>query len=449
MTLRLSNLPPCRDNSCTVSSCKTTVPGGTAIRILTNQYVLPTLLALGFTTAAFLFFRSAPAADLMAVYLAGQQFEAGRLDQIYTSGNVLFDLRVPDSWRDLANAHALGELNLYPFVYPPLWAFLAGKLTLIATPQTIFAAAHLINPLLLAGTSVLAWRIMRPHLSLPVWMVLGLAIAVLTPIGFIALFQNQPQILVSFLIVLAIERRRSNAPVQAGLALALAASIKLFPVVLVLFWLARRDRPAIGAFVGFGACLAAASLLVGGLRLHLDFLRQVAVISETVMFTQISFNLDTLLGQVLPQAVRVSVLSNTPGGVASGMFVAAKPLWLGLSTKALLVVGLIYFWRAAKRCDETYLYCHLWPAMVVFVSLLSPLSWAYHYLSMVFFVPFLWDRSSRLLHRLLAALFVSLISLPVMFNLSALPAPFLLVQVIGTCVMAGFIILFLRPEISK
>ena len=46
------------------------------------------------------------------------------------------------------------------------------------------------------------------------------------------MFQNQPQILVSFLTVLALERAMRGHERTAGLALAVAAAIKVYPVLL-------------------------------------------------------------------------------------------------------------------------------------------------------------------------------------------------------------------------
>ncbi|MDX1739050.1 MAG: glycosyltransferase 87 family protein, partial [Alphaproteobacteria bacterium] len=61
---------------------------------------------------------------------------------------------------------------------------------------------------------------------------LGL-VAFLVPFG-LALRENQPQILVSFLILLAIERERAGWNIAGGAALALAASIKLYPALFAL-----------------------------------------------------------------------------------------------------------------------------------------------------------------------------------------------------------------------
>ncbi len=392
------------------------------------------VLALSLSAVTFIFFRGVASSDLMAVYLAAEQFNAGHLDQIYTQGHATFDLAVPDSWRALAAAHGLASMRLYPFIYPPLWAAIAAPVVSLISPQSVFTIASLLNPVLLALSAGLAWRILRPQMALDRWMVAGLAIALFTPIGFVALFQNQPQILVSFLILLALERRRADAPVAAGLALALAASIKLYPVLFVLIWLARRDWPALRAFLLFGVGLGLASLLVGGIALNLEFLRQVRIISNTVLVTHLTFNLDSMLGQIFLGGQFSRTVPTAPGATLYAGLQAAKPLALGLLTKAIMIAGLAGFWALSRRATTARLYRNIWPALLIFVSLTSPLSWAYHYLSAVFLFPLLLAPRRHPWQTALTVAVLIPISLPVILYVP---------QIWGTLAMATLTVLFL------
>lgn len=124
-----------------------------------------------------------------------------------------------------------------PVCISPIWAFVSGWLTTITTIETVVNWANTINPLLIVCMVILAWRASGSTMSAHSYTLLGLLVLVLTQIGIVLILQNQPQIFVSLLIVLALERHRSGAPLTAGAVLALAAAIKLYPALLaLLFW---------------------------------------------------------------------------------------------------------------------------------------------------------------------------------------------------------------------
>jgi len=398
--------------------------------------------------ASLVFFRAGTSSDLIALYLAGKQFAAGQIDQIYAGGKQVFDLGVPDSWPAVAGALGLGDIRLYPYIYPPLWAAVTAPLTTLLSAQTFLAIASLLNPALMALSAALAWRIIRPRMSLTGWMASGLAIALITPIGFVALDQNQPQIAVSFLILLAIERRRARAPVSAGIALALASSIKLYPLLFIVIWAARRDWAPLRAFAVAGALLGLASLVVAGIDLNLEFLRLLGRISASLVIMPITFNIQSLLGQFLGADHLAPVPAAAPETVAQSGLIAAAPFLLTWVVRGIMIAGLGLFWRMARAADDTRLHRAIWPALLIFVSLVSPLSWAYHYLSVVYLFPALMGRAVARLRRLATVSLVLVISLPVML-LPAMgatpwqPIPLFPGQIGGTLAMAGIMVLFL------
>jgi len=396
-----------------------------------QDLILTALLIAAFTAVSVLYHRGVPSSDLMALYLAGQEYAAGNMDGLYPVAPV-FDLSVPVDWRQLAAAHGLGDMVLYPFIYPPLWAAVMAPLSTMISPQTLFFAATVVNPILLGAGAVLTWRILRPAFTLPRWVGLCLLLALLSHIGLIALYQNQPQILVSCLILLAIERARADAPVAAGAVLALAAAIKLYPLFFVVIWLASGNRRAVLAFSAYGAALGGLSLLLAPIATHQQFLAQLAAVADTVVLTNLVYTFETALGQFALKG------QFTLSAIGAG-FVAAKPLWLGLLGKAALVAALALIWRAARRASSARLYTAIWPAALILVSLFGPLAWAYHYLTVTMFLPALLFRPTD---RLLAlALFLPL-SLPVLTALSALPLPFFAGQLAATLALTGLAALF-------
>jgi len=417
--------------------------------LIGGQATMLALVTMVMVAISWGVFATAPSSDLMALYLAGQAFGTHHLDQIYPAAAPLFDLSIPQSWPDLARQAGLGDLQLYPYIYPPLWAGLAAPLTKLISAHEFFALARILNALLMTLSAVLAWRILRPHMSLARWVMAGLALALITPIGFVALYQNQPQILVSALILLAIERSRAKAPVSAGIALALAASIKLYPLLFIVIWLGRRERAALLSFGASGAVLALASLAIGGLALNLVFLERIAMIAHTVLVTQITFNFASLFGQFLSPDLHALASADHANAVLIAGVYGSKTLLASLTVKAVLLAGLALAWLGARLSrDERTLYGAIWPALLILVSLTSPLSWAYHYLSVVFLFPALLIAPRQPRQRIVAALALAAISLPVMVFLSRLPVPFMLAQTVGTVALTVLIGSFLRMPSS-
>jgi len=95
-----------------------------------------------------------------------------------------------------------------------------------------------------------------------------------------------------------VERHRAGAPLTAGAVIALAASIKLYPALLALPFLASGNRRAFGSFVVIGASLGGLSIALAGWPLHSLFLAEVGRISGTVMSTIHTYSFDAIIGQM-------------------------------------------------------------------------------------------------------------------------------------------------------
>jgi len=410
-----------------------------------RDFLISAILITSVLTIAISTFISSPSADLMAVYLAAEQFAAGNFDQIYSAPAATFDLSVPDTWRQLAEAQGLGDIQLFPFIYPPLWAAAFGSLTEMASPTAIFTASHVINPVLLLGTIFLAWRILRPSTSLALWLLLGILAIFPTIYGFIALHQSQPQIFVSFLIVLAIERSRYNRPVSAGMVMALAASIKLYPLLFVAIWVATGQRRSVKSFFAFGLLLGITSLALGGIDLHFNFLKQISTINDTILLTQLTLNFDALLGQFFLSEAFSPNAQAAPHLTGSTGVNAVKPMAFEMLSKALLLTSIVVIaWRASKS-TETAVFRQFWPALLILVSLFGPLSWAYHYITAVVFIPSLLLAGPRRLPFWLSVILLIALSIPGVSYLSSIEMNFYLVQAIGTIGTALLALTFLLP----
>lgn len=352
------------------------------------------ILVLAFFVLVWPVFRHGNSADLLAVWSAGLAMEAGASGQVYPPATVPFTMLPPQPWLDRLRAEGF-DGEVYPFLYPPLWAWAMGKLSAVASYDTIRAVASVANPLMLAATVLLAHRIAAPAMRRSLFVLVGLLLLMLPPVGMIALFQNQPQILVSFLTVLALERALHGQQRAAGVALAVAAAIKLYPVLFALLWLASGKRRAFGAFCLTGAGLAAASVAVAGWPLHETFLHLIAGISRSVLITPISYTLDAVIAQVaMTDSLAFVVSPDDPDipGAALGWHAMAKPPLMALAGQVAQLAALAVFARMLMRRPGPAAEAAIWPLAMTVLALLGPVSWGYHYIAPVAFAPMIFDR---------------------------------------------------------
>ncbi|KAA9008214.1 glycosyltransferase family 87 protein [Histidinibacterium aquaticum] len=330
-------------------------------------------------------FAGDPSPDLMATWLAGYFFEQGA---VYPGSEGVFTMQPPDAW--IAELDAAGhEGVVYPYVYPPLWAALASRVVGVLPFPLVEIVATLVNPLLLCGMVWLAARTARDSdVSVPLMTLAGSLLLLATLPGAAALEQNQPQIIVSFLVVAAIERSRAGAPVTAGLALAVAAAIKVSPALLVVAWLgAGRYRESL-VFAIAGLCLALASVLLAGWPMHAAFLAELDAIRNTVLATFFTYGVDPVVAGLVPAGESQFILGR--GGETAWHVVEKPAVWSMLSTLAMvtiLAVAAVRFHAASRDGREPDVLGY--PVFLVAVTLVSPLAWGYHYLAPMAFLPHL------------------------------------------------------------
>lgn len=346
-------------------------------------------LSLAFLAYVYVKFGVAHSPDLSATWLAGQFFEADQLDLVYPRDEGVFTMLIPEAWWDHLKAEGREEVY-YPFLYPPLSAWAAGKVGSLIGMDDFVAYFGFLNPILLLGTLLLAMRTcgVKGRLRL-LWLAAGILALLFTSIGLVAIEQNQPQILVSFLVVAAIERSRADAWKTAGALLALAAAVKLYPAFLAVIWLGERRWRSLVSFGVVGALLGLLSIALAGWPLHAEFLRLIALLRESAVVTSFNFGLDSALAQLLWRDDLVFVASrDNPIGIAHphGWKVLAKgQVWSAASTIALLGLTLalaLHTWRSGRPLGIL-----VYPAFLAALAFLAPLSWGYHYLSTLAFAP--------------------------------------------------------------
>ncbi|MCF2871975.1 DUF2029 domain-containing protein [Octadecabacter sp. G9-8] len=322
-------------------------------------------------------------ADLFAMWLAGDFMAMGRLDQIYPSSAVMFDMTTPSEWWPYVQATD-PDARIFPYIYPPLWAKLVSWLTQITTFAVFDTVFLFVHQALLIATTYLAAKMcgFRGLSALLVVAVTYEALILTMPIG-IALGENQPQILVSFLIVYAFERAQSGAPRAAGILLALAAAIKVYPVLFIVIFAARRNWRAVVAFGIAGGALGLTSIALAGWPLHADYLSMLGVLSKSVIVTNFSFSADALYAGAILEDQLLPVYQPSTAEEQIGWAAIAKgPIWHAVSSIAQIAAIAGVAFLAARRPHDPLIV----PFAVTLFALVSPLSWAYTYLPAYVFI---------------------------------------------------------------
>lgn len=328
-------------------------------------------------------------ADLRSLWLAGTFYPTGEIGSIYPLSDGVFSMSAPEIWVRTIQAEGI-ETAVYPFIYPPLWAWVMSLVVPITTMSELGRIMGIINPCLLILSALLAMRIAAPLMPRPLFFAIGLFIAATSLVFLLPLSENQPQIIVAFLTLLGVERARQGAGIAGGLAMALAASIKLYPALFALMWLAAGDRRAATSFALFGGALGLISIAVAGWPLHAAFLSEVSAISNTVLMLRSNLSLDSMIGLLtLPADAAQHGDTLATGGTTNWAFTPKPPLWAGLSIglQLALLALLLLLARRTKLADPL-----IWPFAFTVVAWVSPLSWMYYFIAPFLFLPAIFDR---------------------------------------------------------
>lgn len=355
------------------------------------------LLGLLFVFAVTMLTAGANLADFRAGWIAGQAFAAGRFDLIYPPLEGHYTMRPPTAWPGWLAAEGFRGV-VYPFVYPPLWAWAAAQVARFAAFPQVAAAAAVLNGTMVVAMLVMARNLVAPRLDLTLYLFVGLVSLSLSMIGVVSLMESQPQIFVAFLTLVAISRAERGEALLPGTALALAASIKLYPAFLALLFLARGQRRAAAAFALAGAALAALSVAVAGWPLHRHFLALLGEMSGTTLVTHLTYSLESAAAQLLfagrldhvPLAVTDPALADIYTLVLFREPAAFQRTFALLQVAAIGAVTLLFQRMSRDRGRPFPLL--LWPFALTALALTGPLAWAYYFLAPAAFLPALLDR---------------------------------------------------------
>jgi alpha-1,2-mannosyltransferase len=260
--------------------------------------------------------------------------------------------------------HPFPDATLRPaYIYPPSFALLIAPLGLL--PEAAAAAVWItLQQAALAVAIVVVLRWLRPTR----WAVVGLVVATLSfyPL-WVDVAQGQANLLVLLLVTLGIVGVLRDRP-AFGVAIGVAAALKLTPLILVVWLLLdRRFRAAAFVLGGFAILTLAGALL--RFQDTVAYFGQVlpALASGTAFYANQS--LAGLLDRTLSANTYTQPWINLP--------------WVSLLVIAAAVILLSWWWWQTRR--ETAL--SRGAAFIPLVPLLSSVTWAHH---LVIVLPLIW-----------------------------------------------------------
>jgi hypothetical protein len=340
--------------------------------------------------------------DAVSLAVAGRLVAEGETGALYAQDQDRLAVGDP-AWT--AEAAELGyEGRIYPYLYPPLIAWLAAPLAELGLMQAKLVLLGLTCASLVSAL-IIAVRSWAPDL-LRSGGTLGLAVAALLswPLATQVMSINlQPVVILA--IVIAVAAAQSGRSALAGVALAVAAAVKLTPAILVLYWIATRRFACAAWFLGAGAVLLAVALAVAGAELHLEWLARMQELAGAIVPTKQNRSLAGLLYGI----------AYGLEGTEAGLPLQPLPGWIKVASAALGVAGAAWcLLDASKARRRPAADAAGQLALVLVATMAAPLAWD-HYFLILAVAGVVWFRLSgaNLTARWLMAVLAVAVSQPV------------------------------------
>ena len=166
----------------------------------------------------------------------------------------------------LNNAPLYNGLDGWIYLYPPLFAQMLMPIATLDNYDVAVLLWYVINVALLMGTLFSLSRYVPPARAKLLWI---------APIVFLpfwqALYLGQVTTIMLALLTFAWICMREDRAVIAGMLLALASWIKVFPAILILYFIFKRDWRVLRGVVLLGTVLAIAQVLISGPDIMFEF----------------------------------------------------------------------------------------------------------------------------------------------------------------------------------
>jgi len=228
--------------------------------------------------------------DLLPTVVAGRLVATDRASHLYAHDPAYYN-QVNDPEFRRATAALGSSYESTPFVYPPLVAYTMQFVSAMPFDSMMLLWTLLSTLLLLIGFYCTV-RVYAP-LANPVWCaVVVLALCAFEPLLY-GLWLGQTTSLVFALTMGGIALQREGRWLAAGCCVALAAFVKLTPIVIALIWLWRGPRRAAAGCAAALVGLWSVSFALMGTAVNVEYLQRVNEIRRVAL---VAYNNHSVLG---------------------------------------------------------------------------------------------------------------------------------------------------------
>ena len=311
--------------------------------------------------------------DVLPTIVAGRLVSTDRVSHLYAHDPTFYN-RVGDPGFSRAAAELGSSFESTPFVYPPLVAYAMQFASALQLHTTMLLWTVVSTLLLLAGFQATV-RTYLPAAH-PIWLAVAvLALCAFEPLLY-GLWLGQTTSAVFALTMGAIALQRRGRLAGAAICLALAAYVKLTPIVVAAVWIWRGPRRA-AIYCGVAlAALWGLSLALMGAGPNIEYLQRVDEIRGIAL---VSYNNHSLLAFLArfeaPPLDRLHWRMLTPGAdvlAGNGVMLAAGAL-----------AAFVVYRRIARQPDERVR--PFLEALALLAMLLVPnIAWTHYF---VFLIP--------------------------------------------------------------
>ncbi|MHA3916288.1 glycosyltransferase family 87 protein [Halovulum sp. GXIMD14793] len=320
---------------------------------------------IGLVWYAVSIMRGAFPVDLAAVYYAGQFFANGAYDLVYWEDWAAY----PEAWMTAIRQDGYDK-PAYAFIYPPVWAALISPIASRLQPETFFLLFTVIHMLAYGATIRLIRDLFNNRICLSLWAIPVMAILPITMVGGALIGFGQPTALLYLMIVLGFRALIEGRHGRAGLWLALAATLKIFPVILGVIFLTRRFRAGLLPFAATGLSMVGLSLLLAPIALHTDFVQIGRQVNEITMISYLNLNLEGVLA-------RLHLLIS--GQDQTGVYSIPDLTWVTCLTILASLSFALWLYRAARLASPLELRQKVMPTAILLMTLTAPLAWTHYF----------------------------------------------------------------------
>lgn len=352
-----------------------------------SRLLTPAIL-LVFVCLTLLATRDVPGKDLAVSYIGCKAVSEGQAHALYdhVEGDRHFQIAKP-LWQDIA-ARAGYHDELFPYVQTPLWAY---SLQPLCTNMDWPSFAGLFHVLTALSFAAMGWISVRHIAGERSSMVLGLTLAVLwlsMPMHYsFFLLQTHPLIVLTAIAAMVLAEK--NRPITAGLLLALAATIKITPVLLGIYWLMTKRWTAFSTLTLTCLALLGLTFAWAGWDVTLQYIHEIKYLAG--------------IGLVAPN-------NHSLPGVIVGLevedlwdphMVSILPAWLKMTSTALSVVTIaLAGWLRRHRAS----FAPTLTIALLGMTIFAPIAWSHYYIILI--VPLAWAISTK---RYFIALLIALV----------------------------------------